>query len=197
MKEEWFISFVSFVVSGILGALAFYLLDIALFSVNREDANKGGDKDFQFGHQGGVSGDTDFETPLRKFTLEAVKKVDLAKFYAAKDYPRFWNEKLARIFSLALKISAITKGEAYSCLDKEIKRNGRLCFEQHMKGTYPDHTFWLAAFAYALQNGEFSDEEILKIRFDHEQTVETFIKRYGERDLLEKSFLRLLPPHNE
>jgi hypothetical protein len=51
----------------------------------------------------------------------------------------------------------------------------------------------LAAFAYALQCGEFSEEEIGKIHFDHDQTVEIFVKEYGEPELLEKAFQRLLP----
>lgn len=134
------------------------------------------------------------EKPLRKLILEKVERIDLAKFYSAQSYPWSWNEKLARVLLLALEIGDVLKEEICGLLDKELKRNGRLCFEQHVKKeTYPDHTFWPEALAYALQCGEFSNEEIKKIHFDHDQVVGTFIEQYGERDLLEKSFLRLLP----
>lgn len=70
----------------------------------------------------------------------------------------------------------VSKEEICVFLVKELKRIGRVCFIQHVqKGTYPDHTFWPAALVYALLNGEFSSEEIERIRFDHEQTAESFI----------------------
>ena len=136
--------------------------------------------------------DADFKTIFQNFILDAIGKVQMTSLSA--HYPFGWNDELARLLLLAVEANIISRMNVCQLLDREIRREGRLCFEQHVeRGTYQDHTFWLAAFAYALQCGEFSEEEIGKIHFDHDQTVEIFVKEYGEPELLEKAFQRLLP----
>ena len=79
-------------------------------------------------------------------------------------------------------------------LDIKLREAGRFCFEDHLRRwTYPDHTFWPEALAYALRENEFSPEEMEKICFDHGDTVGTFIQGYGKKDLLDVAFIALLP----
>lgn len=133
-----------------------------------------------------------FLAVFRDFVLEVVERVQFTSS-CSKRYPPGWDHDLAKLLSFAIRGKIISRMDVFALLGKKICRMGRSCFDQHLRGEYPDHTFWPEAFAYSLQNGEFSEEEVGKIRFDHEQTVETFIKQCGDPELIEKCYRRLLP----
>jgi hypothetical protein len=135
----------------------------------------------------------DFEMPMRKLLLDSLERVRI-EHINLPHCPFNWSERLREVLSLAIKIGVLSEGEVREILGKKLKRAGRACFEDHLeRGTYPDHTSWPGAFAYALRESEFSPEEMEKIRFDHGDTVETFIQGYGKNDLLGAAFAALLP----
>lgn len=62
---------------------------------------------------------------------------------------------------------------------KRLLTIGRKCYEEHLRGEYPDHTYSPEAFAYAIVNGEFTPREKKRIRFDHGETEDVFVRLYG------------------
>ena len=59
---------------------------------------------------------------------------------------------------------------------------------------YADHVGRPDCLAYALDKDKFSQKEIKKIHFDHEDTAESFLKRYGHQNLLSILREELLNP---
>lgn len=135
----------------------------------------------------------DFKTPMQRYLLESLRNARI-EYIDRRHCPIGWNEQLKEILSFAIKIGVLPEIEVREILDKKLKRSGRACFEDHVnRGTYPDHTFWPEVLAYAIREGEFSTEEIERICFDHGYNATTFIKGYGENDLLEKAIKAFLP----
>ena len=134
-----------------------------------------------------------FEVPMRQYLLESLESARVE--YTDRRYcPIGWDERLKTLLSCAIRVGILSEIKVREILDKKLKRSGRTCFEDHLsRGTYPDHTFWPEALAYAIREGEFSTEEIARIRFDHGDNAETFIKGYGENNLLEVTFRAFLP----
>ncbi len=136
---------------------------------------------------------TDFETPMRKLLLDSLEQIRI-EHINLRYCPLNWNERLKEVLSLAIKIGVLSEIVVRKILDIKLREAGRFCFEDHLRrGTYPDHTFWPEALAYALRENEFSPEEMEKICFDHGDTVGTFIQGYGKKDLLDVAFIALLP----
>lgn len=131
-------------------------------------------------------------TMTQTYLLHRIQGIRFVELISSEYWPLGWSGDLAQIFSLELKTGDDFKQRVWTCLDVLVRNSGRQCFEQHrIHKTYPDHTFWPAALAYALQVGEFAESEMESISFDHGQTVATFVDYYGEVNLLEKILARL------
>ena len=50
---------------------------------------------------------------------------------------------------------------------------------------FPDHLQYPEYFAYALAQKHFDPEELKKIKFDHGETPESFVKSYGKKNLIQ------------
>jgi len=135
----------------------------------------------------------EFETLMRQYLLESLESARVE--YVDRRYcPIGWNERLKTLLSCAITVGILSEIRVREILDKKLKRSGRACFEAHLnRGTYPNHVFWSEALAYALREGEFSTEEIARIPFYHDDNAETFIKGYGEKNLLEVTLRAFLP----
>lgn len=64
----------------------------------------------------------------------------------------------------------------------------------HSFQKYPDHLDYPECFAYAIQNKTFLDKELKKIKFDHGETSDSFVKLYSHKNLLNELKEELLNP---
>jgi len=77
---------------------------------------------------------------------------------------------------------AVSRGGAEEALGTALKAQARKWYNQHTAERYgdpPDHCPAVGALAYALTQDEFTGDEVKKIRFDHDETPETFSRSYG------------------
>lgn len=138
------------------------------------------------------------ESPLKKFLMAAFQDIHLIAPASPGIFPFGWDEFLARILRTALAKKAIPEEEVLNQLGERLKIAGRRCFEQHRDyRVHPDRVTHPAALAFAIQCGELTPEEVASIRFDDDQTPETFIKECGDPNLVEKTFQSLLPHESE
>lgn len=98
------------------------------------------------------------------------------------------NERKLLIFLYHNKI--ITSSDLNSSLEKavinEAKDNYRfLTGKQNLiHKEYPDHLAYPECLAYAIEKKIFSDLELKKIKFDHGETPDSFVKDYRSKDLI-------------
>ena len=136
---------------------------------------------------------------LKEATLQMVSSASVAMFGII-----VWDNSRARILDCLLREKVVSKEEIAVALDKRIRCSGRASFSEHRNGTPPDHTRSPEAFAYALSRGEFTTGEEGRIRFDHGENKEAFIKLYcgDAADFLSRMVERifteeLFPPPTE
>lgn len=109
--------------------------------------------------------------------LEEIFKPSLVKitpFVLGKDFVRDL---------LKISLPMIGEDEVIRIIKGGIRQQGRQIWELYFKNTvaaeqyliYADHVIYPAALAYALAEGEFSREEIRKIRFDHGDTPQSYV----------------------
>jgi len=78
---------------------------------------------------------------------------------------------------------------------KEAKRGySILAHNSHLFQKFPDHLDYPECFAYAIEKEIFTKPQIKKIKFDHEETPESFVKTYSREDLLGYLRKELLHP---
>lgn len=127
-----------------------------------------------------------------------MNKLDALVLHSTIINPRLllgWDDSCARILKVFLEEGMVQEGEVLERIGKQLQELGRSCFVQHQRyGTYPDHTISPEAFAYALGHGEFTEEEKATIRFDHGETVPSFIQSYGDTDVRERILAALMTP---
>lgn len=104
-----------------------------------------------------------------------------------KDFPaRDWHLLVCDQYILIALVGAgvITRHDLMYIADKRLCAEGRQCYLQHIYSLrrgpviFPDHTYNPGAFAYALAHHAFSKREESKIRFDHDDTIVSFIEQY-------------------
>ncbi|OHA80874.1 MAG: hypothetical protein A2675_02150 [Candidatus Yonathbacteria bacterium RIFCSPHIGHO2_01_FULL_51_10] len=111
-----------------------------------------------------------------------------------------------RLLVLLLEEGTISRDILLKAADQKLRKVGRTAYVQHItsmvQSTYtiwPDHTLSAEAFAYALAHGEFTKNEERRIRFDHGDTIESFIasSEYAVDHLCQKTvdqWLDITPP---
>lgn len=123
-----------------------------------------------------------FMQDLRSTTFSAIARIALSD--DRLNWLMFgWGNTSARVLKLLIAEEIITEEELLSALDALLKITGRRSYDQHKRGEYPDHTISPQALAYALQNGQFTEKEKYGIKFDHGDTIQTFIESYNSGDL--------------
>lgn len=121
---------------------------------------------------------SDFKKAFATLLLDRIKQIPLAEKVISSLF--MWDDKDTEILNFALEKGFVTNEELLGAIDVLLKRNGRISYVQHLrdKVAAPDHTISPQAFAYALKHGEFSQKEINTIKFDHDDTKESFEKTY-------------------
>lgn len=103
-----------------------------------------------------------------------------------------WTNKHSRLLAALVKETVVSREDISKWVHVRLLKIGRTCYEQHkQRRQYPDHTLSPSALAYALKHGEITHSEATSIKFDHGETVETFIEIY-ERGIAEKVLEQLL-----
>lgn len=90
----------------------------------------------------------------------------------------------------------ITDEEIRGLVRKKLEKYAR---SAHVVATVraADHIYGEEYLAWGLQEGIFSPDEISDIRFDHGDTPESYVRDYGQGDLLSKFVDRLKHPYSE
>ena len=131
-----------------------------------------------------------FQHNLKQAVLDALGSVELSGPHVM---PFGWDNRSARILAVLLEEEVLQKQDVVDHIHPRLIELGRRCFEQYQRGEYPDHTISPEAFAYALHHREFSHKEERGIRFDHGETVASFINEYNKNDALpERIFQQLI-----
>jgi hypothetical protein len=118
-----------------------------------------------------------FLNNLRVATLQALGHVVIFDHYAL---PPGWNNSCVRILKMLREEHVVSDAEIHTALDRRLRALGRQCYEAHKKaGLDPEESPAHEALAYALDHGEFTDDEAGGIKFDHGDTVKTFTALYN------------------
>lgn len=112
----------------------------------------------------------------KKFLLECIAQLDV---YEGGFLLIASERRLVRQF---LDAGFVGEEEVKAALHRALIKMARECYTQHRKGQYPDHTKNPCALAYGLVHKAFSPREVRKIRFDHGDTIESFIASFGCED---------------
>jgi hypothetical protein len=135
---------------------------------------------------------------MNHYSKEALKKVAVQLMYATKYHCLGtltllnWDTTSARFLDFLLREKIVTKDLFLLTLDAKLMNEGRACFEDHLGGTPVENVIPVGSLAYALENGEFSAEEISQIDFDDVENVAEFCQRFGCGSNLPKKLLACL-----
>ena len=134
------------------------------------------------------------EESLRKAVEDYLKNVDL---------PEWISEKEKKVIKYLHNKQIINNSQIEKCLEEAIFKRARKDFELlTSKNKNLPYKIYLdyspevmpEIFAYALEKGEFSKREIKKIKFDHGENAEDFIKSNGHENLLSELREHILSP---
>lgn len=117
-----------------------------------------------------------FDKALEKAVIEGIEQVT---FYGGSTTFVGWNSRNTRVLNVLIKEGVVTQEKLLGTIHTLLKKTGRNCYNQHMRGEYPDHTSSPQAFAYALKHDEFTQKEERRIQFDHGETKLSFIEHYA------------------
>jgi hypothetical protein len=89
-----------------------------------------------------------------------------------------WDTVSTKCLNMCLRLKLIEETVVIAKITESIRRIGRLSYNQHiMRSIAPDHTLSPQSLAFAIQHGEFTDEELGEIKFDHGETPNSFMIR--------------------
>ena len=95
-----------------------------------------------------------------------------------------WTEQDAQELQAAIDTGVISRDTCLSVLDEKLTREGRDAHTMHLKnGDYADHCPGQLQLAYALHKGVITLKEAKCIRFDHGDTVTSFVRDAHVTDL--------------
>lgn len=96
-----------------------------------------------------------------------------------------FDNQSARFLKFCLEEEIIQHGTVLYLVEVRLSKIAKRQADMSARGTWADHVSSPHALAYAIQHGEFSPKELRKIRFDHGDTAETFMKGKVD-DLVDK-----------
>jgi len=80
-------------------------------------------------------------------------------------------------------------------LEQGVFENARRFYKQVVAGReYPDHVAFPEFLVYGILNNQFSEQEVGRIKFDHEKDVAEFCRTYGIPNLIGGLRQKLLTP---
>ena len=113
---------------------------------------------------------------LRQLVLAQIEALDLNHDKVAN--LSSWDAVSTECLNMCLRLRLIEEDVVIAKITESIRRIGRLSYNQHiMRGIAPDHTLSPQSLAFAIQHGEFTDEELGRIKFEHGETPNSFTIR--------------------
>ncbi|MGV8086851.1 MAG: hypothetical protein ACP5N1_04430 [Candidatus Woesearchaeota archaeon] len=114
----------------------------------------------------------------------------------------FYGRKCHKTLQILKNNEIINDKMIYSALEKIIKNQAMIDYEtikcdkdqKYTTVLYADHVAKPEILAYAIKNNIFSKRELSNIPFDHNDTIESFVKKYDEPDLLKELYNKLMNP---
>ncbi|MFB0965636.1 MAG: hypothetical protein QMC36_08390 [Patescibacteria group bacterium] len=99
-------------------------------------------------------------------------------------------------FATAPENAIVSREEIRKIFSKKIVERAWFAYYGAIQ-TYADHIYVEEYLAWGLENGMFSKEEVSKIRFDHGDTPESYVRDYGRKDLLDAMVDRFIHPQSD
>lgn len=102
------------------------------------------------------------------------------------------NKKDALLVKWVIDNEYVPEEALERAMHESICKIGRSIFEWHLDmphANYLDHSLSPKAVGYAMKHGAISNEEILQIRFEHDETADTYLQ--SSEGLLEKVMTQL------
>lgn len=125
---------------------------------------------------------------LRLTVLSAVSEIHISDILGS---PLGWSNKHVHILRELLSTEVVCEADLHQAVHGRLCEMGRASYDEHRAGEHPDHTRSPEAFAYALLHNVFTPREEYRIRFDHGDTKESFIRSY-ENNIRERVVKALL-----
>jgi len=128
------------------------------------------------------------QTKLNQAIISAIAEIQISDERVV-----FWDKKDTGILRFMLAKKVVSKRDLLDAIDERLRNIGRQIYRACIRHNQSlDHSISPEAFAYALKNGEFTDEEKSCIQFDHGDTFHTFIKGYNRGNLKQKILNQLI-----
>ncbi len=125
-----------------------------------------------------------------------IDKIELNGTLTSRMYG--WGEPECDYVALCITHKIVTIREVRELLRKRLMAIGRenyewVIYEKPTYVRYPDHCPSPPALAFAIQQDEFTEEEIGRITFDHGDTWRTFVQEEGKLllDTVQRQIVRL------
>ncbi len=129
---------------------------------------------------------------LERTTLEEIKGLDMSYLwhYARKNHEilnlLYENGVIKENNNLDLAFGSMAINTA--------KKDFSLIIRLGRYSNYADHVYFPECLAYAIQKGAFSRRELKKLKFDHGQNLNSFVKEYYNPNLFNELKEKLLNP---
>lgn len=138
---------------------------------------------------------TGLEEKIRKTILTDLEDLDIIRI---NNYALFNKDTIAYAYSKnIIDDEAIEEVLESAAITQALKDYQILTDKKHKNLwgiTHPDHAQRTDCFAYAIEQGVFSEKELSKIYFNHGETPEIYVKTYGKENIGESLRKELLNP---
>ncbi len=117
---------------------------------------------------------------LRKALEELINQ---AEFFGESMRPT-WSETRFKFVVFCLQEQAVSEEELAGMVRTRLLKWGRTNYEWLFKKggstKWPDHAPCSSALAFAIREGELTKREVARIKFDHGDTLDTFIESFAK-----------------
>lgn len=124
---------------------------------------------------------------VENIILKALKETSLNTF-------SFVSNPEKKYLKFCKDMNFVREDSMIGALEENILNYARRNYEISIKNNYyaDDLSLRPDFIAYGMIKGIFSDEEISKLRFDHDKDPKKYMKLYGDKDLPKKILKKLL-----